>query len=266
VLELRWVLARFRPLMPARLVTALCVPATVIALARLTAAPRAIEITAGFALVAIGLGHAAATGRLSRTPAVVAGAALAVGLGASLGHPVLYGIVLAHLHNVVTAALVWHWAGGSRAFRRTLVVAYAAVPALVLAGAVDRLLPATLAAAGPTHLLAASVAPPVALTTTLGIRMLAVFAFLQLVHYGIWCWLLPRRDHARTAPAQSSRAVSSRSVPWTLVIAAATALLAFVFRTDYATGRTLYTSVATYHAYLELPVVLVLLGGARAPR
>ncbi|MDQ1444482.1 MAG: hypothetical protein QOI20_946, partial [Acidimicrobiaceae bacterium] len=259
---LRWVLARFRPLLSTRFMAAACVPATAIAAARLLGLARPVEITAGFGLVAMGLAYGRMTGRVPASSTVVAGAALAAGLALSLRTPGMYGIVLAHLHNVVTAVLLWHWRPDRR-LRTGLLIAYAAVPALVLIGAVDPLLPSHLARTGPTHLFAASVTPPAWAATTLGIRVAAVFAFLQLVHYGVWCWLLPRRD---PAPRPTRAAGQAGQVPVLAVLAFATALLALVFRADYATGRTLYGSLATYHAYLELPVVLMLLGGAHVPR
>ena len=260
-LELRWVLARFRPLLHGRFLAAVCAPATVIAAARLVGAPRPVEVAAGFALLALAVGHGARTGRLAPAPTAAAAALLAAGLAVSLRSPVLYGIVLAHLHNLVTGLLLWDWAGeaAGRRFRLALVAAFAVVPALILAGAFDALLPgaAGVGQAGAGKLLAGSVTPHSLTGTALGVRVLAAFAFLQLVHYGVWCWLLPRRSPA--PPAE-------RRVPWAAVAAFATVVLALVFRADYASGRTLYTSLATYHAYLELPVVLVLLGGARAAR
>jgi hypothetical protein len=256
VLELRWVLARFTPVLSGRLLAAAAAAATVIALARLAGAPPQVEIVAGFGLVALGLT------RLPARQAAVAAIALAVLLAASLRTPAMYGVALAHLHNVVTAVLLWTWAGpAKRTLRAGLLACYAVVPLLVLAGGADAVLPHAIGHAGPSHLLAAGITPAWA-TTAMGVRIVAVFAFLQLVHYGVWCWLMPRR-----APvADRMSADPTVRIPLIVVGALATGLLAFVFRTDYATGRTLYSSLATYHAYLELPVVLVLLGGSRVAR
>ena len=47
--------------------------------------------------------------------------------------------------------------------------------------------------------------------------------------------------------------------PRFLVAAAAGAVFfAILFVSDYATGRSLYGAVASYHAYLEFPVLLAL--------
>jgi hypothetical protein len=264
VLELRWVLARFHSFLSGAFLAALVVPATVIALVRLTGGPKALEIAAGFTLLALAVGQGARTGRLQPPAAALAAAALAIGLVAAVRTPGMYGVVLAHLHNTVTGVLLWEWSSDMaeehrKRFRTGLAACFAVIPALVLLGLADGLLPNSLGADGPTRMLTKGVTPDAWMGTTAGIRLLAVFTFLQLVHYGVWCWLLPRR-----APAPPPDTPIARS--WLPAALVATALLALVFATDYATGRTLYTSVATYHAYLEFPVVLVLLGGIRAVR
>jgi len=257
-LELRWVLARFRDFISGSFLAVCCVPVTLIALTRLLGGARAIEITAGFALLAAAVVQGYRTGRLTKAPAAVAAAALAIGLAASLDAPVMYGIVLAHLHNVVTGFLLWEWSSDMaedrrRAFRAVVAGLFVALPAFVLLGAADAVLPASV-----KGLVVGTVTPGWA-GAAMGVRLMAAFALLQVVHYGVWCWLLPRRSTGPTAPSRIDGS-------WLAAAIAAAAVLALVFRTDYATGRTLYTSLATYHAYLEFPVVLVLLGGSRASR
>jgi hypothetical protein len=266
-LELRWVLSRFRTVLSGGFLALLFVPATTIALSRLAGGAKAIEIVAGFAVVALALGQGVRIGRIRPAPAAVGAAALTLGLVLSLRTPGMYGVVLAHLHNTVTGVLLWEWSTDRR-FRTGLIVLFAAVPALVLAGGADMLLPGSLAAGatGPAHMLVAGVAPPAWAATTLGIRLVAVFAFLQVVHYGVWCWLLPKRQRQAGSTAPTAPTASATRAGWIAAAGVATAVLALVFRTDYATGRTLYGSLATYHAYLELPVVVFLLGGSRVPR
>jgi hypothetical protein len=43
-------------------------------------------------------------------------------------------------------------------------------------------------------------------------------------------------------------------------------VLGVLFALDYATGKTLYAAAATYHAYLEFPVLLALVLRAPAAR
>jgi hypothetical protein len=80
------------------------------------------------------------------------------------------------------------------------------------------------------------------------------------MHYFVWVAFLPR-----FAP-EASAAFDAR-VPWLrgrrlwLVAGGVGALLAVLFVADYTQGRLLYSSFATYHAYLEFPVILALLVG-----
>jgi hypothetical protein len=94
-------------------------------------------------------------------------------------------------------------------------------------------------------------------------RFLTVFAFMQTMHYVVWVALFPR-----VAP-DASAAFEAR-VPWVTgprlwaVGFVAAALFAVLFGLDFAQGRTVYAALASYHAYLELPVLLALLVGARS--
>ena len=84
------------------------------------------------------------------------------------------------------------------------------------------------------------------------------------MHYVVWVAFLPRY-----AP-DASRAFEAR-LPWLrgrrlwLIAIGVGALLAILFVVDYAQGRLMYSSFASYHAYLEFPVVLALLLGPPAP-
>jgi hypothetical protein len=92
----------------------------------------------------------------------------------------------------------------------------------------------------------------------MGLRFLAVFAFMQTMHYVVWVGVLPRyapdaaeRFDARVPALRGGRA-------WVLGAALAV-VLGVLFAVDYAQGRTLYAAVASYHAYLEFPVLLALI-------
>jgi hypothetical protein len=161
-------------------------------------------------------------------------------------------------------------AGSRWPFRAVNLAWVVAVPGLMLAGAFDPLLraaPAALAGFGgvaafePVRM-AASYAPPAVAAGEMGLRFLAVFAFMQTMHYVVWVALLPR-----FAPDAAER--FDRRVPvlrgrraWLLGLSLAV-VLGVLFALDYAQGRTLYAAVASYHAYLEFPVLLALvLGGS----
>jgi hypothetical protein len=189
-------------------------------------------------------------------------------LTASLSWPGYHFVVLAHLHNVVPLFFLWEWSRrlptGRVAFRVAQLGWVLVVPALILAGAADGLVGdqgsgATAFAGSPTAL-AAPFIPPAAQAADIGVRFLVVFAFLQTMHYAVWVGFLPR-----FAP-DAAAAFESR-VPWLAgwrawaLGAAVTAPMAVLFIVDYTQGRVLYSAFATYHAYLEFPVLLALLFG-----
>jgi hypothetical protein len=215
---------------------------------------------------------AVAVPRLPRWPRAVAIAALALAASASLRWPAYHFVVLAHLHNVVPLVFLWEWArrlptAAARAgFRIAQVGWVLVIPLLILAGLADawtgRVAPGVAAFAGrpaPAAVLAVS-APPSTVDAAMGVRFLVVFAFLQTMHYAVGVWFLPR--YAPDATAAFERrvpALTGRRV-WALGIAGG-ALLAVLFGLDYASGRSVYSALATYHAYLEFPVLLALIVG-----
>jgi hypothetical protein len=155
-------------------------------------------------------------------------------------------------------------AGARRAFRAVNLAWVIGVPALILAGAFDWLLRAAPAAFGglggvaafEPGRLAASYAPP-ALAADMGVRFLAVFAFMQTMHYVVWVGVLPR--YAPEAAARFDARVPMLRGRRTWLLGGALALfLGVVFVLDYAQGKTLYAAGAAYHAYLEFPVLLAL--------
>jgi hypothetical protein len=276
VLELRYVAGRFAPVLSGRLLAVLLGFVTVIVLCRLAAIvvgqpARIAEILVGYAVLG-----AACVAALRGPLLILAFAALATALAASVSFPQYHFVILAHLHNVVPLFFLWEWsrrlptARARRWFRAVQVGWVFVIPALLLAGAFDRYLggvsSSVAAFAGdPARIVAAS-APPPAVVTEVGVRFLVVFAFLQTMHYFVWVAFLPRY-----AP-DAARAFESRSAfrsgwlsgwrAWALG-AGLGAVLAVLFAIDYASGRALYAAFASYHAYLEFPVLLAMLLGLR---
>ena len=84
-----------------------------------------------------------------------------------------------------------------------------------------------------------------------------MFAFMQTMHYVVWVGFLPRF-------APDAAAAFDARVPWLAVDAPGCwacvggGFLAVLFLSDYFAGRALYGALATYHAYLEFPVLLAL--------
>lgn len=196
------------------------------------------------------------------------GLAIAAGLGLSLTHPALHVVALAHLHNLVPLAFLWWWAArlprtGRRAFRAAQVAWVVVVPAIVLAGVTDRWIrpaPDLVAGFGPgVAAVARGVATPGA-DVVWGTRLLVVFAILQTMHYLVWVGFFPRFGSDAVARFEARwPSLTNRRV---VVAAVAVALVfAVVFWADYAQGRAWYAVLATFHAYLEFPILLAMLVG-----
>ncbi|GAA0921676.1 hypothetical protein Vau01_069960 [Virgisporangium aurantiacum] len=262
VLELRYVTGRFQHVLKGRFLVSLVALVSGIVVCRVAAlvvgAPaRYAEIVIGYAVLA-----AATVVARNRVRYLVL-AALVVAVGASIRWPAYHFVVLAHLHNVVPLIFLWEWArrlptNAARAGFRAVQVAWVlAAPALILAGAADAWT-GDLSTSGFTDKIVAVSAPPSAVDTVVGTRFLVVFAFLQTMHYVVWVWFLPRyAPDATAAFEQRVPALPNRRV-WALGVAGGL-VLAAMFAVDYWSGRSVYAALATYHAYLEFPVLLALL-------
>ena len=181
--------------------------------------------------------------------------------------PAYYFVILTHLHNLVPLVFLWEWAGRLPVLRERW--AFRATQALVDRGAsaadprrsgrrVDRSRPGVVERfVGDGGRVIAAAAPPEAMAQW-GLRFLVVFAFMQSMHYVVWVAFLPRF-------APEAIAAFDARVPWLrgrrawLFGLAAGAGVAVLFWSDYFQGRALYAALASYHAYLEFPVLLALL-------
>jgi hypothetical protein len=271
VLEIRYVAGRFAGLLTGRFLRLLLVLTTGIAGCRLVGggwpqAARAAEIAIGYVILATGCWIGLRSAWRVAGLAVLGLAALA-----SFSSPGYHFVVLTHLHNLVPLIFLWDWAGripsprGRLAFRLSQLMWILVLPLLILFGAFDRWLSAAPGVAarfvGDGSRVIASAAPPES-GAQLGLRFLVMFAFLQTMHYVVWVGFLPRF-------APDAAASFDARVPWLrgrrawLVGIVGCAFLAILFVSDYFQGRALYGALATYHAYLEFPVLLALLMGVR---
>src|SRR5688572_13547787 len=120
VLELRYVLGRFRSVLSGPFLQVAVGIVTVVAAARLAGAPaRRIEIVAAFALLAV----AVVRGRRGGAFALPLAAAFVL----AMRSPAWFALVLLHLHNLVPAAFLWEWSA-RRAVRAVTVLCLGVVP------------------------------------------------------------------------------------------------------------------------------------------
>ncbi len=277
VLEIRYVAGRFAPVLSGRFLALLIIVISGIVVCRLATGfwpgpGRFAEIVLGFTVLAVGAVFGIRTLPAARSPRgvlIIAGilVLLAMGALASLAFPAYYFVVLTHLHNLVPLVFLWEWArriphrGARAAFRLTQVLWIVVLPLVILAGGFDRIV-----ADGPGIVqrfvgagsAVVSAATPPALLQTMGIRFLVVFAFMQTMHYVVWVGFLPRFAPDATASFESRVPWLRGRRAWALGLGGG-AVLAAVFLTDYFQGKAIYGAIASYHAYLEFPVLLALL-------
>lgn len=97
-----------------------------------------------------------------------------------------------------------------------------------------------------------------------GPRMVAVHAFLELLHYGVWLVAIPvvsGRVYSRDFATIPLMKTSLRTIiRWILLVSLfAVILLWTFFLADYSTTRDIYFAVATVHVLAEIPFLLRLL-------
>lgn len=275
VLELRYIGGRYTSVLSRPLIVLLLALVSAIVLTRVLgmAIGGAGAMRAEIVLTYLIVGSAAVYGlRRHRLALGAVLAVLVVSAAASLAWPGYHVVVITHLHNLIPLGFLWEFSRGwpqraRRAFRSVQVGWVLVVPALILAGPFDSFVAdgaaATRMFGSSPAVVAAGVTPPGLDGTLVGTRFLTVFAFMQLLHFVVWIWYLPRF-------APSTTAAFERKVPWLtgrrtwLAGIGAGLALALLFAVDYRQGRSVYSALATYHAYLELPVLLIMFVGAPA--
>ena len=273
VLEIRYVAGRFGSVLTGRFLALLLTLITGIVVCRLAARmwpgpARTAEIVLGFVILGVGCWIGLRGGWLA-----LAWGLLAVAATVAIAMPGYYFVILTHLHNLVPLIFLWEWAirlpalGDRWLFRAVQVLWIVVLPLLILAGVFDSWIDADPGVAaqfvGDGSRMVAATAPP-DVVAQLGLRFLVMFAFMQTMHYVVWVALpapvRTRRDRRLRRPGALA--------PRPPGLAAGTGrrrLLAVLFCTDYFQGRALYGALASYHAYLEFPVLLaLLLAGGRA--
>lgn len=261
VLELRYMAGRFAGVLQGlflRLLAALITGIVVCRLLPPSPAARAAEILLAYGLLAVACGYA-----LRSRPLLLAaaGGVIAAAASTSLAFPAYHFVVLTHLHNVVPLLFLWEWSRdlprGRTLFRAVQCAWVLVIPALLLSGAFDGWMGA---GSGWTDRLSRSYTPPAWQHTHAGLRFVAVFAFMATMHYLVWVWFMPRYAPAATAAFERRAPALTGRWAWGLGLGGSAAL-AVLFVSDYTQGTALYAALAGYHAYLEFPVLLMLVLG-----
>jgi hypothetical protein len=267
LLELRYVTGRFDTVLAGPFLALLVALVTGVMVCRLLPpgnGSRAAEIGLSYVLLAV-----ACIRCLSRRRGWLAAslAVLALAATVSFTFPAYHFVVLSHLHNVVPLFFLWEWSATLRPGRRGLFRAVnvgwvLVVPGLILSGVFDPVLraaPAALGGLGSFEVagLVRTYAPPSLVPTDMGVRFLVVFAFMQTMHYVVWVGVLPRYAPEAAARFDARVPVLRGGRAWLLGLGLA-GVLAVAFLLDYASGKSLYAAAASYHAYLEFPVLLAL--------
>lgn len=271
-LEIRYVVGRFASRLTGTVGWVLILVLSLLALTRVVAS---LNPTLGHQLEAVGafglLGAAAWIGMRVRSRRLALGVVLVLVLlgAASLLWSQWYWHLITHLHNFIPLVFLWDWSArlGARRARALFMSAHAgwavAIPALIVGGAFDGFINRTpgLAASwvGDGAALALAAAPPGA-SPELAWRYLVAFAFLQSMHYVVWIGFFP-------LAAPEAAAAFGRAIPllrgWRFGLATVllSAAVLGAFASSYALGRQSYSLVATYHVYLEFPVLVFMLVG-----
>lgn len=272
VLELRYVVGRYSGLFRRDALELLLVLATGIAVTRLLAGfaarpARLLEIS--LALCVLGV---AAWRGLDRRRRDVALALLVPVALVSLAWPSSYVVLVGHLHHLVTLVFLWEWSGTFRSTRRRLlfravnVLWLLVVPAAILGGLLDSWLNADPSAVrsvvGDGASVLSATIPPGFAGTVAGERWLMAFAFLQTMHYVVWVAVIPRYAPEAAAALEARVPWLTGARVWAIGFLAA-AVVAVLLVANFELGTTIYSAAESYHIYLELPVVLVLLAGGR---
>ncbi len=167
------------------------------------------------------------------------------------------GPVMAHVHHLVALGFWWAWK--SRQGRLHLVPL-----ALVVVGAVFLLLVPPLAAPGDAcaGLTFRRLSVSLGAWGEVGLRLAALFAFTQAVHYATWLRLIPEEDRDRPVPRsfRSSLVALCRDFgTWPLVLCLALAFGVTAWGlTDAVAARAGYFRLSLFHGHLELAALALL--------
>lgn len=223
------------------------------------AADAGVELGAAIALAGI------AAWRMRRYRAAGAVAGLVLGAGAAVA-PFQMLLALAILHNLTPLGFFAEALDGERRRRALalLSVPFVVLPLLIATGLPYEALaqlgltwPETrLLASGPLVFNLGVYVPASLISSEWALHAFSAAVFAQIMHYAAVILLFPRLAHE-----SGTRPISSWHWRGLVAGTAAAAALALFFFADYGLARQLYGMAALVHSWLEIPVLLVALGG-----
>ncbi len=202
----------------------------------------------------------------------IAGVAVALAFGLGVVYaPIVTFLVWAWLHNLTPLGFIAEATRGEerRRLLATLSIFFLVVPAIVATGVVHQVMFALTgfnAADGPSVFgagarpLASFLAPGATVESDVALFSAAVVA--QAMHYVAVILFLPRLITTRVGIAQAPSLAPWPNWPMFAWGVAGIAAAAFVvYAVDYTTARAAYGVAAAIHAWVELPIFLLALGG-----
>lgn len=269
VLELRYVVGRFAPINRPTLGWAIVAILSFAALSRilgvmLPGVGSAAEIGIAYALLAL----MAVLVLRRRTALIVIAVAVPLAVACMIRED-WYLCALTHAHNAVPLIFLWDWSrrisstARRRAFMAVQCLWALVVPLVFISGALDAWIstePGIVSTWSSLADLLTSSATPPGSAAGLEARYLACFAFTHSMHYVVWVAFLPwAAPEINTSFDRAIPRLRRWRVPVLALVTGAILLVLFVM--DSRQGNQLYSTLAAYHVYVEIPAAMLLICG-----
>jgi hypothetical protein len=268
--ELRYVDGRFSSRLGPMVLRGILGLVATIAIVRSVVIAGLIPVSLGIGIeIAIGAGLAALAATTAPSRPILVAALVLVFTAMAIASPLHALMTMAILHNLTPLGF---FAEALPQKEARIVVGGLTIPFLVIPLFIATGLPREAMAAvadvsatwvplgGPAARHLGAFLPPEAIRTTWAIDAFAGAVFAQIMHYLAVIVVLPRFAKARQLTGETL-------VPWPrglallATIGGLCALLFLYFMLDYGQAKAVYSTFAAIHAWLEVPILLLALGG-----
>lgn len=185
-------------------------------------------------------------------------------------------LVLAVAHNLTPIAFVGHALrdrpGQAAPAAAAALVLFGVIPVAIVLGLGGALTAALGIAVGPDAAVIPSgplgkhlgtVVPPEITDPRLTFNLFAAAVYLQCVHYAAVIHFMPRLLPTRQPPTTLAGWPRHR---WMQIALASVGLATGIaFAADFGEARKLYATIAAFHAWIEVPILLLMVAGCLAP-